>query len=162
MTVQEMMKINEKEKREKREKMISRDAEIAKNLLKLETWKNDIKMRSEKKETVKIHSTLSFLFYFLNFIFSFQDARVAKERKDRLIDEVRRHFGYTIDQRDERFKELLETKEKEQRKALKESKRKEKETKFFSKIAELQPGSKDTPEKKQTSVVDDGEDEKKL
>jgi Growth arrest and DNA-damage-inducible proteins-interacting protein 1 len=67
-----------------------------------------------------------------------QEAKIAKERKDRLIEEVRRHFGYTIDPRDERFKEMLELKEKEQRKALKESKRQAKETKLMSKLIETQ------------------------
>lgn len=72
-----------------------------------------------------------------------QEARVAKERKDRLIEEVRRHFGYTIDPRDERFKEMLELKEKEQRKALKESKRQAKESKLMSKLIETNLGEGD-------------------
>lgn len=50
-----MIAINEKEKREKLEKILAREADISKNLAKLETWKNDIHMRREKKETVKIH-----------------------------------------------------------------------------------------------------------
>jgi hypothetical protein len=62
-------------------------------------------------------------------------ARIAKERKDRLIEEVRRHFGYTVHAKDERFKELLEKKEKEQKKALKEAKKQAKEAKMLDKIA---------------------------
>lgn len=79
-----------------------------------------------------------------------------------MIDEVRRHFGYTIDSRDERFKELLDTKEKEQRKALKESKRKEKESKLIAKMV-TKPEIKGTPEKKMSEDEDDddGDDVKK-
>lgn len=77
-----------------------------------------------------------------------------------MIDEVRRHFGYTIDPRDDRFKELLATKEKEQRKAIKVSKRQDKETKLMSKLLEVnkdkvegegkpESADEDTNEKKQ-------------
>ena len=81
---------------------------------------------------------------FFNSFFEFKDARVAKERKDRLIEEVRRHFGYTIDPRDERFKEMLEAKEKEQRKALKESKRQVKETKLMTKLMDTKAGKENS------------------
>lgn len=47
-----MIAMSEQEKREKKEKILARDAEIAKNLSKLEAWKQDIKIRKEKKETV--------------------------------------------------------------------------------------------------------------
>lgn len=46
-----------------------------------------------------------------------------QEKKERLIEEVRQHFGYTVDPKDEKFKELLEKKEKEEKKAAKEAKR---------------------------------------
>lgn len=50
----EMIKINEEQKREKREKMIARENDIAKNLEKLESWKKDIQNRREKRETVNL------------------------------------------------------------------------------------------------------------
>lgn len=52
-TVQEMIKINQQQKRERREKILARDADVAKNLEKLEVWKKDIVTRAEKKETVR-------------------------------------------------------------------------------------------------------------
>lgn len=55
-------------------------------------------------------------------------------RKERLIEEVRRHFGYTVDPRDDRFKELLEKKEKEQKKAMKEARKKAREEGMVKKI----------------------------
>lgn len=51
-----------------------------------------------------------------------------------MIEEVRRHFGYTVDPRDDKFKEMLEKKEKEQKKAMKEARKKAKEEQLVTKI----------------------------
>jgi Growth arrest and DNA-damage-inducible proteins-interacting protein 1 len=59
-TVPEMIAINEKEKKEKREKMLKREEDIGKSLLKLDAWKKDITARKEKRETVSSAS------YFVN------------------------------------------------------------------------------------------------
>jgi len=133
-TVKEMIAIIEKQKQEKRERTAERQATIAINLQKLSTWKKDIKMRRAKKET---------------------DARAAKERKDRLIEEVRRIVGYKMDSRDEKFKELLVQKEKAQKKALKETKRLEKEKKLFAKLNEDKNA---TSENKEAQPEDDDVD----
>lgn len=111
------MALNETEKKFKRDRIRTREVNIAANIKKLEQWKSDLKSKSTKKE---------------------EEARVAKERKDRLIEEVRRHFGYTVNPKEERFKELLEKKEKEQRKAFKEARKQQKESKLISKITEIQ------------------------
>lgn len=47
-----MMLINQQQKKEAREKILARDADVAKNIEKLEIWKRDINARKEKKETV--------------------------------------------------------------------------------------------------------------
>lgn len=95
-------------------------------------------------------------------IFFFKDARVAKERKDRLIEEVRRHFGFKIDPRDERFKEMLELKEKAQKKALKEIKRAEKESKIMEKLVEgNKKGQPQEKAPKKNDDDDDGDDDEK-
>ena len=44
------------------------------------------------------------------------------------------HFGYTVDPRDEKFKEMLEKKEKEQKKAMKEAKKKAREENIMTKL----------------------------
>jgi hypothetical protein len=133
-TVQEMIAYNEEEKRMKADRIRTREESIALNLQKLETWKKDLLAKKEKKE---------------------EEARVAKERKDRLIEEVRRHFGYTVHPKDERFKELLEKKEKEQRKAMKEAKKQQKEAKLISKIAEQNKSGKGSEDKKAQKEDDD-------
>jgi hypothetical protein len=104
-------------RRLRKEKIDAREALIAANIKKLDQWKSDLVNKRSKKE---------------------DEAKAAKERKDRLIEEVRRHFGYTIHPKDDRFKELLEKKEKEQRKALKEAKKQQKESKLLTKMAESQ------------------------
>ncbi|CRK87118.1 CLUMA_CG000821, isoform A [Clunio marinus] len=138
-TVQEMIQISEQDKKETKEKELKRDEDIARNLEKLEMWKTDIVKRKEKREN---------------------DARVAKERKDRLIEEVRRHFGYTIDIRDERFKQMLEEKQKQQRKAMKESKRQEKESKLLEKLKSVKAEDKLSTEPSENSDESDPSEEK--
>lgn len=47
----------------------------------------------------------------------------ARLRKERLVEEIRRHFGFKISPNDEKFKEMLAQKEKEERKKKKETKK---------------------------------------
>lgn len=124
-TIPEMIEIAKKQRAEKQERMLKRDEDIANKLLKLDGWIKDLHAKVAKKEA---------------------DAREAKERKERLIEEVRRHFGYTVDPRDDRFKEMLEKKEKEQKKAMKEARKKAKEEKLVTRIL----AKKDEPVVKET------------
>lgn len=78
-----------------------------------------------------------------------------------MIEEVRRHFGYTIDPRDDRFKEMLEQKEKAQRKALKESKRQDKESKIMAKLLTEKKGKAAAASPDESSEKIDENDEKK-
>lgn len=50
------------------------------------------------------------------------------------MEEVRRHFGYTVHPNDEKFKEMLEQKEKEQKKVAKEARKRAKEEQMMSKL----------------------------
>lgn len=108
-----MMKISADAKKEKLEAVQKREDDIAKKMEKLDVWVNDLNTRVAKKEA---------------------DAKKAKERKERIIEEVRRHFGYTVDMRDDKFKEMLAQKEKEDKKAQKEARRKQKELKVMEKL----------------------------
>ncbi|BFF98736.1 growth arrest and DNA damage-inducible proteins-interacting protein 1 [Drosophila madeirensis] len=106
---------NRLEKAEKIERTNARDEEIAKKLDKLQQWKSDLNAKVAKREA---------------------EAAAAIARKERLVEEVRRHFGFKVDTRDERFKEMLEQKEKEDKKKQKEAKRKAKEEKMMAKLVE--------------------------
>ncbi|KAM7357387.1 growth arrest and DNA damage-inducible proteins-interacting protein CRIF [Cochliomyia hominivorax] len=101
------------EQKFKIDEVLKREEDICRKLEKLEQWKQELNQKILKKEA---------------------DALAAKEKKERLIEEVRRHFGYKVDPRDERFKEVLEQKEREDKKKQKEEKRKAKEQKLMSKL----------------------------
>lgn len=91
----------------------NRETEVAAKLGKLEQWKLEMRTKIAKKEA---------------------DVLAAKQQKQRLIEEVRRHFGFNVDPRDERFKEMLEQKEREEKKKQKEAKRKAKEYNLMARI----------------------------
>nr|AEE61978.1 unknown [Dendroctonus ponderosae] len=90
-----------------------RQEDIVKKIEKNEQWLRELHAKIAKKEG---------------------EAMEAKMRKERLVEEVRRHFGYTVDPRDDRFKELLEKKEKEQKKSQKEARRKAREEELLKKL----------------------------
>lgn len=50
------------------------------------------------------------------------------------MEEVRRHFGFTLDPRDERFQEMLAKREKEQKKQEKLAKREAKDKNMIAKL----------------------------
>uniref|UniRef100_A0A1A9WTJ7 Large ribosomal subunit protein mL64 n=1 Tax=Glossina brevipalpis TaxID=37001 RepID=A0A1A9WTJ7_9MUSC len=112
-TLKDMINKAKEEKERQRQQVLKRDEEVAQKMEKLDEWKRELKAKIAKKEA---------------------DVLAAKQRKERLVEEVRRHFGYKIDPRDERFKEVLAQKEKEEKKKLKEAKRQAHEQKLMSKI----------------------------
>ncbi|XP_026468145.1 growth arrest and DNA damage-inducible proteins-interacting protein 1-like [Ctenocephalides felis] len=124
-TIPEMMKKVAEEKKQKAEAMRARDEEIAKKLLKLQDWKHQLKQKMAKAEA---------------------EAREAKERKDRLVEEVRRHFGFKLDPRDEKFQEMLAQKEKADRKQQKELRRQAREAKIAANLINQQNAFKENEE----------------
>lgn len=114
-SLQEMMKENVKSKTEKDEKIRRREDDIAKKITKLDSWTKELNAKIAKKEA---------------------DAKAARDRKERLVEEVRRQFGFKLDVRDDRFKELVAQKEKEDKKKQKEERRKVKEEKMLAKLQE--------------------------
>lgn len=138
-SLQEMMAANQKAKQEKVARIKTREEDIAKKMEKLDQWTTDLNARIAKKES---------------------DAREAMERKNRLVEEVRRHFGFKIDPRDERFQEMLAQKEKEDRKKVKEAKRKEKEVKMMDKLKK-RTAALEEQDPKSAGAQEDGEDSDK-
>lgn len=120
-TIQQMIAENKKQKLAVAQVRRDREESITKKLDKLEQWTGEVNAKVAKKEA---------------------DALAAKERKDRLVEEVRRQFGFKVDARDERFKELLAQKEKEDKKKQKEAKKKLKDEKMLAKLQELQSADK--------------------
>lgn len=112
-TIQQMLEKVQVAKSAKLDAITEREEAIAKKLDKLEQWKADLNAKIAKREA---------------------DASAAIQRKERLIEEVRRHFGFKVDTRDERFTEMLEQKEREDKRKQKEAKRKIKEEKMMAKL----------------------------
>lgn len=61
-----MIEINEQQKQVERERIAAREANIVKNLMKLENWKKDIQMRREKKDTVRFQQIVFKIDYVLH------------------------------------------------------------------------------------------------
>lgn len=124
-TIQQVVEQCRQQKKLEAEKIIKREEDITAKLAKLDQWRKDLQARLDKKTS---------------------DALAAKAKKDRLIDEVRRHFGFKLDPKDERFQEMLAKREKEQKKLEKQAKREAKEklmlVKLQQKNAELVEKSK--------------------
>lgn len=57
-----------------------------------------------------------------------------QDKKERLVEEVRRHFGFKLDSRDERFQEMLVKREKEQKKQEKLARKEAKEKVMIAKL----------------------------
>lgn len=90
---------------------ICREAEIAEKLAKMDQWTAELNAKIAKKQA---------------------DLEAARLRKERLVEEVRKHFDFKISLNDERFKTMLEQKEKEEKKKKKEAKKKMKQEKYAS------------------------------
>lgn len=112
-SIQEMRQIITEQRQNEKEEIVRREEQIEKKLAKLDAWKKELTEKVAKREA---------------------EARAAKEKKERLVEEVRRHFGFTIDPRDDRFKEMLALKEKEDKKKTKELKKQAREEKIMAKL----------------------------
>lgn len=110
LTIQEMQR-NELERLEnEHQEIVMRQEKIHDNMKNLNGWLKDVKEKAAKK----VH-----------------EAQQAKEKKEKLIEEVKKHFGYKIDPKDERFKEMLVKREKEEKKKVKDEKKKIREEKLL-------------------------------
>ncbi|GBP07550.1 Growth arrest and DNA damage-inducible proteins-interacting protein 1 [Eumeta japonica] len=112
-TIKEMMEQVAKQREEKKLKILQRDAEVAAKFEKLEQWKKELNDKINKK---------------------CEETRAAKEKKERLVEEVRRHFGFKLDPRDERFQEMLAKREKEQKKLEKQARKEAREKQLIAKL----------------------------
>ncbi|XP_075972369.1 growth arrest and DNA damage-inducible proteins-interacting protein CRIF [Anticarsia gemmatalis] len=112
-SIKEMMEQAARMRKEEQGKIEQRDREVATKYAKLAQWKKDLEDKIAKKTA---------------------EANAAKEKKERLVEEVRRHFGFKLDPRDERFQEMLAKREKEQKKQEKLAKREAKEKEMIAKL----------------------------
>jgi len=119
LSVQEMISSAKEARKKENEAIMKKQKDIEQKLLKLEGWKKDLNARLEKQQ---------------------KDAEEAKAKKERLLEEVRQIFGYRIDPKDEKFKEALLMKEKEEKKAAKEAKKLLKQQKILEELKKQAAG----------------------
>lgn len=103
LTIQEMQQNALNRLESEHNEIQMRQDKIDNNIKKLNGWLKEVKEKSSKK-----------LF----------EAQQAKEKREKLVEEVKKHFGYKIDPKDERFKEMLAKREKEEKKKIREEKKK--------------------------------------
>ena len=70
-------------------------------------------------------------------IYSYKFLYISQEKKERLIEEVRQMFGFRIDPKDDRFKEALEKKEQEEKRATKAARKLKKQQKMIADIQKM-------------------------
>lgn len=70
----------------------------------------------------------------------------AKLRKTRMVEEIRSHFGFKISPHDDRFKEMLVQKEKEEKKKKKEAKKQAKMERLQNYVENLKKASEEATE----------------
>ncbi|GIX67154.1 hypothetical protein CDAR_91071 [Caerostris darwini] len=92
------------------------EAEVEKNMSNLDKWMADYYARIEKKE---------------------QKTRDLKSQREKLVEEISEYLGYDIDPRDPRFKEAVEQREKEKKKAVKMKKQQESYDKMLEKLRKI-------------------------
>ncbi|KAL1459764.1 hypothetical protein WDU94_011719 [Cyamophila willieti] len=87
------------------------------------------------------------------------DLQESKKQKEKLFDEIRQHFGFNIDPRDEKFQEMIEIKKKEEMKKRRLEKKKLREEKLINMALEIEKQqssdeakASDTKEKKEPSI----------
>lgn len=102
LSLQERLQKIEEEKQRKIEKTKAWENQLMERVMKMDEWSSDLRAKLAKKEA---------------------ELEAARLRKERLVEEVRRHFGFKISPHDERFKEMLVQKEKEDKKKKKEAKK---------------------------------------
>lgn len=128
-TLQQMVEKFRAEESAKQAAIDERMQSIEQKMVNLEKWKKEIIDKKNKKE---------------------KELRLAQEKRDRMIAEVKEIVGFRVDPRDEKFKELLEEKEKEEKRMLKEAKKKEKHLKTVErlrKMSEAAATDSSTPDK---------------
>lgn len=133
LTMKQMLAENQRIEAEKKDKIQKREEKIAANLGKLGKWMDDLNARIAKKEA---------------------DALAAKEKRERLMEEVRQHFGFKVDPRDPRLKEMIEKKEVEEKKAKKLEKKKQKEELLMQRLREQAASTSNEESKKLTKPAE--------
>lgn len=123
------------------EEIQKREEEVESNMAKLDAWRIAMLEKEAKKRT---------------------KAEEERIKKEQMILEVREYIGYNVDPSDPKFKEVMEMKEEERRKAEKAAKKKAKQERILAKLMAVagaeEPGKQEQKEKeadKDKGVLDE-------
>lgn len=119
LSLQERWKELEEKKQRKVDRIKAREDQLFERVTKMNEWTAELKAKIAKKEA---------------------ELEAARLRKARIVEEVRRHFGFKISPHDERFKEMLAQKEKEEKKKKKEAKKQARMDKLTGMVQEATKG----------------------
>ena len=64
-----------------------------------------------------------------------ESSKAAKIKENKLLEEAREILGYDVDPKDEKFKELMEKRAKEEKKAARAAKKKAEEQKYIARLS---------------------------
>lgn len=135
-SIPQMLENARLQKQAEEDEINERQADLARKVAKLEGWKKEVKDRFDTQQRI---------------------AQEAKEKKERMMEEVRQMFGFRIDPKDERFKEALEKKEQEDKRAAKAAKKLKKQQKMIEQIKKLSQQGSDKLEGDDTSSKEGNE-----
>lgn len=128
-TIHELLANERERQRLAAEEIRQREEEVERNMAKLNGWREEMLEKEEKKRL---------------------KAEQERIKKEQLIQEVREYIGYNVDPGDPKFKEVMEMKEEEKRKAEKALRKKLKQEKMLAKLMAVsaEPAGEETAKEK--------------
>lgn len=108
-------------KAEKEEKRKARELEVEKNMQNLLKWRKEMLQKQRKRE---------------------DDARIAAEKRQEVIAEIREELGFNVQEKDPRLRDALEKREAENKKRAKENREERKKIMLAKKLESLSKSPK--------------------
>lgn len=115
LSLEENWKIFEEKKREEEEAIRLREEEIDEKLKNMQHWRAELQRKIDQKEAAE---------------------NAARKKKEKMMEEIRQQFGFHLDPRSPKFKELMGKKQEEERKQKKAMKKEEKAAREMKKMSE--------------------------
>lgn len=113
VSLQDSWKQFEERKRAIAEETRLREQDIEEKLKNMGKWRAELAAKVAKKEAIE---------------------KAAREKKEKIMDEIRREYGINVDPKSPKFRELMEKKELEAKKKKKSMKKEEKNAKLLEKL----------------------------
>ncbi|XP_076462640.1 large ribosomal subunit protein mL64-like [Babylonia areolata] len=106
----------EAQKQEAASKQLKREQKVAENMAKMDQWITEYRQRQSQKDA---------------------EALKKEEKKRKILEEAREYFGYYVDPRDSKFKEMMEEKEKQEKELAKKQKKEKRLEKLAARLQHM-------------------------